>query len=178
MNPKIRILIDIDNVLVPFGLVLKKELDLFSKKSVPFHLWKWEVWTQYDISKSAFYKIVDRIHRDIHQFTPFPNSVSVINQLANNYFIMIASDRKKYFYNITKKWLDDNNISYHRLYLGVKEMWSDYFDIAFDDSPSMQQSFLDKNKKVFSFRYSWCLQDSRIIFIDDWQEIINYLDLS
>jgi uncharacterized HAD superfamily protein len=66
--------------------------------------------------------------------SPNKNSVSVINDLFEKYFIIIYTARGWAEYNMTKKWLDNYGIKYDILMCGkpIYDYWIDDRAIKFE----------------------------------------------
>lgn len=173
---KNRILLDIDNIIYDFASPLKVKLDILTGSSIPISKWRWDVWEQYNITKHKFYDIVSELHSRIDCFVPFSHVSLATYELSHNYYIDVVSHRKKEFYEKTREWLLSNYIYFDNLILThKKEELISYYDVVIDDSPHVQLAALSAGKKVISFKYSWCLHDSRIVFLNDWIEILNFL---
>ena len=155
-----KICIDVDNTLFPFGKILHSLLNFEGYKVPEPEKWdKWDFYKDYGISKKVFYELCNEIHKNQEIFTPFEDAKCLLDYLyKNNYKIIIASHRNIRFGSALINWLDKYNLKYDDIHLSYDKttLWaSGEVDLVIDDNPEVIKDALKGGIQCTGIRYAW-----------------------
>lgn len=185
---RLRIAIDIDEVLVPHA---KDYLEFHNKKfgtNFDFESFgNFKYWEILGFSLEEI-QVLFKEFSEVYNFPPFENSQRVISTLAKSHDLFIITSRPLEVKELTLDFLDNNfgNCFNQVLFSGDNngelKIKSDLcidlgIDIIIEDSPVIAQKCLDRGVQVFLFDQPWNreLSGENFIRVYNWEDILNKL---
>lgn len=188
-----RIAIDIDNVISNFNEELLKEYLIHDKElrsngiineNASYIRKGMFDWTKDE--ESTFYNyIVKEMTPNLKLIKNCKKYIDKLKSRGNKIFIITGRDNGEYQdpYNMTKKWLEKNEINYDELILtnayshhGKSDVCIDQnIDIMIDDSIHVCEECLDKHINTILFGTVYNKKETSFKRIDNWKEIYEYL---
>ena len=184
--------IDIDNVISNFNEVLLNEFFIHDKDlrssgiinvNADYITKGMFDWTKEELNE--FY--MNNIERIAKKLVVLDGAKEYIDKLKNagyNIFIITGRDNGEYTnpYEMTKKWLDENNIYYDKLILTnaydthskTKECLKNYIDIMIDDSKRICEDCVINNIKALLMDTPYN-KDANITRVHNWEEIYEFI---
>ena len=184
--------IDIDNVISNFNEVLLNEFLIHDKDlrnsgiiniNADYITKGMFDWTKEELNE--FY--MNNIERIAKKLVVLDGAKEYIDKLKNdgyNIFIITGRDNGEYTnpYEMTKKWLDENNIIYDKLILTsaydthskTKACLKNHIDIMIDDSKRICEDCAVNNIKVLLMDTPYN-KDSNVTKVHNWEEIYEFI---
>ena len=184
--------IDIDNVISNFNEVLLNEFFIHDKDlrssgiinvNADYITKGMFDWTKEELDE--FY--MSNIERIAKKLVVLDGAKEYINKLRNdgyNIFIITGRDNGEYTnpYEMTKKWLDENNIIYDKLIITsaydthskTKVCLKNHIDIMIDDSKRICEDCVINNIKALLMDTPYN-KDSSITRVHNWEEIYEFI---
>lgn len=180
-------IVDVDNVLWDFASLLYKSLKLKNPET-PHWLWwnNWEYPEQF-VTKKEFYTIIDDIHETQEAGQPFAYASRVLDLLTKEYYIVIASHRRKDYQPYLENWLKMNGLKYDEIYCGHDKtvLFNKNVGLIIDDSPiilekAVDWDYLSTNVAIFGIVYPWniSLKNGDRSCAINWRESLKDLYIS
>jgi hypothetical protein len=132
-----KIIVDIDNTLWDFASVFYERMKKINPDFAPPEGWHtFDFWKAY-ISPKQFYGIIMGIHMDQNLFLPYQDAALFLASLKEKgFYIIIASHREKGTFNVTERWLHQNNLIFDELHISYdKTILFHECRAIVDDSP-------------------------------------------
>ena len=184
--------IDIDNVISNFNEVLLNEFLIHDKDlrnsgiiniNADYITKGMFDWTKEELNE--FY--MNNIERIAKKLVVLDGAKEYIDKLKNdgyNIFIITGRDNGEYTnpYEMTKKWLDENNIIYDKLIITsaydthskTKVCLKNHIDIMIDDSKRICEDCVINNIKALLMDTPYN-KDSSITRVHNWEEIYEFI---
>ena len=184
--------IDIDNVISNFNEVLLNEFLIHDKDlrnngiinaNADYITRGMFDWSKEELDE--FY--MNNIERIAKKLVVLDGAKEYIDKLKNdgyNIFIITGRDNGEYTnpYEMTKKWLDENNIIYDKLILTnaydthskAKECLKNHIDIVIDDSKRICEDCVTNNITTLLMDTPYN-KDSNITRVHNWEEIYEFI---
>ena len=192
-NQKIRIGIDLDDVLLDFN----RALCVFHNKNYKTNLHieditQWELWNIWNCSRDeAIQRVLDFYHSPEHRAgLPVFGAQAAIAHLAQRYELFVITSKPDFLEQYTKKWLCThfgNNFAglvFTNDFSNKKKLKSEIcnelnISIFIDDAPTHIIDLHTSGKKVFVFDRPWNQIDipSETTRVFSWDDIVNKLIL-
>lgn len=117
-TPGKKIIVDIDNTLWDLSPVLWEHLRRFNPEVPPPEKWRdWGFWETY-VSMRELVAVLRDIHSQQHRYAPYPEAKDFLAGLKEReFYIMIASHRRKDTLEPTERWLKENELLYDCVHL-------------------------------------------------------------
>lgn len=159
--------------------VVKRNLEINKHGFATFNLYDWTIEEDIDFCKKYLEEVVTQAKLK-------ENASKVIKKLkedGNNIYIMTARTKPNFKdpYDITEKFLKDNNILYNKLIVGSTkkdELCMQYnIDIMIDDEPQNINA-ISKNIPVIVFKavHNEFCEGKNIIKVDNWNQVYNIIE--
>ena len=174
---KKKIIVDVDSTLWDFCYYFHKELSAINKDIPNWDTWKWDTPFKYVEAKYVL-KAIDYLHKAQESFSPFKDARTFLNDLSNNYHIIIASHRKPEYKIYLEKWLYKNKLKHDEVHTIVnkKKLFSDKDIVAIvDDCPDTLDAALEGGVLPIGIKYSWNKHCNQAVLLKDLTEINKYL---
>lgn len=184
--------IDIDNVISNFNEVLLNEFFIHDKDlrssgiinvNADYITKGMFDWTKEELNE--FY--MNNIERIAKKLVVLDGAKEYIDKLKNagyNIFIITGRDNGEYTnpYEMTKKWLDENNIIYDKLIITsaydthskTKVCLKNHIDIMIDDSKRICEDCVINNIKALLMDTPYN-KDANITRVHNWEEIYEFI---
>ncbi len=180
-------IVDVDNVLWDFASLLYQSLKLKNPKTPHWLDWNnWEYPEQF-VTKKEFYSIIDDIHKTQEAGQPFAHASRVLDLLSKEYYIVIASHRRKEYKNYLSIWMRMNGLRYNEIYCGQDktELFDNDVGLIIDDSPIILEKAIDRynldtSMAIFGIVYPWniSLKNGDRSCAVNWRESLKDLYMS
>jgi FMN phosphatase YigB (HAD superfamily) len=171
-----KIIVDIDNTLWDFASVFYERIRKVNPDFSPPEGWHtFDFWKAY-ISPKQFYKIIRDIHMDQYRFSPYPLAEQFLLSLKeNSFYIIIASHREKGTFDVTARWLNQNNLIFDELHISYDKtiLFKECLAIV-DDSPITLEKAAKAGIIGVGLRMPWNEREDYILF-DNLTEVLQYL---
>jgi FMN phosphatase YigB (HAD superfamily) len=171
-----KIIVDIDNTLWDFASVFYERIKKVNPDFVPPTGWHtFDFWKAY-LSPKEFYSIIRDIHMDQEKFPPYPQAESFLLSLKDNgFYVVIASHREKGTFDVTKKWLNQNNLIFDEIHISHdKSVLFEDCSAIVDDSPITLKKAVKAGIIGVGLRMPWNEKEDCVLF-DDLAETLQYL---
>ena len=184
--------IDIDNVISNFNEILLNEFLIYDKDlrnsgiiniNADYITKGMFDWTKEELNE--FY--MNNIERIAKKLVVLDGAKEYIDKLKNdgyNIFIITGRDNGEYTnpYEMTKKWLDENNIIYDKLIITsaydthskTKVCLKNHIDIMIDDSKRICEDCVINNIKALLMDTPYN-KDANITRVHNWEEIYEFI---
>ncbi len=171
------IIVDIDNTLWDFASVLYQRMRAVNPSVTPPQEWHIFDFFKTYISTETFLEIIKSIHVDQDHFLPFGDARSFLSSLkALGFHIIIASHREEGTYEVTAKWLEENDLVYDELHLSYdKTVLFDDCAAVIDDSPFVLEKAKEAGVMGLGLRMAWNESEEYLLF-ESLTEILGFLE--
>lgn len=163
--------------------ILNREFKIHETDSLD-PMWARRVYNWSDEEDKRFWDLY--VEKDLASVTPKKNAVEIINELYKNHEIIIISarwDRESgIIKKITENWLKENNIKYHKLYMGYKDkrkiVEDNNINLFIDDSIRTCNEVQSMGVKtlIMTTRLNKNADIGKLIRVNNWDEIYNIIN--
>jgi FMN phosphatase YigB (HAD superfamily) len=171
-----KIIVDIDNTLWDFASVFYERITKVNPDFSPPKGWHtFDFWKAY-LSPKQFYGIIRDIHMDQNLFSPYPQAESFLSSLNENDFtVIVASHREKGTFDVTARWLRQNNLIFDELHISNdKTILFKECRAIVDDSPMTLEKAAKAGIIGVGLRMPWNERENYTLF-DSLAEVLQYL---
>lgn len=184
--------IDIDNVISNFNDVLLKECLIHDKKlrnngivniKADYITKGMFDWTEEEL-KNFYSNNIEKIAENLEVLDGAREYINKLRDDGYTIFIITGRDNGDYInpYEMTKKWLDENNIYYDKLiftnsyetHSKAKECLKNHIDIMIDDSKRICDDCVKNNITVLLMDTPYN-KNSNITRVHKWEEIYEFI---
>lgn len=185
--------IDIDNVISNFNDVLLHEYIIYDKqlrntgiinKNASYIRKGMFDWTN-DEELNFYHNNIERIAKNLDLVVDSKKYIDKLKNLGNKIYIITGRDNGEYSdpYNMTKNWLDNNNIAYDELILTNAYKHHEKADICLeknidvmiDDSVHVCEECSNKNVDTLLFSTIYNKSENRFERANSWKAVYDYI---
>lgn len=187
---KLRLCLDIDNVLCDSDQVMRRLIFHHSKANVELTYDEIVTFNYYECRDSRGQAITRDEWQAIHEIfslpenilsiSPYPGVINHVSRLAEKYAIHLATSRLLSARQSTVEWLDRNGFPPHSLHFlgyGEKHLALATFDATVEDDPIQAERFAETGSTSFLLAHPWnrpsgCHAAKRM---GDWNQLVQAL---
>lgn len=154
--------VDLDNTLFDFATPFYERASKLMPYPTPDKWDHWDVHTTVGMPDKKFCEIVDTIHRDQMQFSPFPGAKGLMDALFENYLVVVASHRNPTVenYRTVLDWLTANKLPFDFIHVGhdkvgMIDAYCPFVKVIFDDCPGTIRKCLSRNIDTWTIKFPW-----------------------
>ena len=126
------------------------------------------------LTDECFQETIDTIHMAQDKYSCFKHANRLTNMLHNAGFrVIIASHRTSKSKEITKRWLENNEIYFDELHtVADKHFLLKDASLFIDDSPASQKYAVKRKVSVISIRYPYNENMKGVLFFDTFSDML------
>ena len=185
--------IDIDNVISNFDEELYKEYKMHDKKlrnsgvvnqNADYIRKGMFDWTDAE-EKNFYINNIERIAKNLKLISNASKYINKLRKEGNKIFIISGRNNGEYAdpYNMTKEWLNKNNVVYDKLFLTnayehhekAEICLANNVEIMIDDSASVCAECSNVNIKVLLFDTKYNRKEKNFKRVNSWKEVYEYV---
>ena len=184
------VIVDVDDTLYSFASEMCRAAKTRGRHVCETDLTCWGAWDNF-LSSGDWNEILDEIHRMQTLYRPYEGAKELLDYLFENYYVIIASHRKKEMKVYLSKWLEKNNLKHHKVLVFDHTSGKSKTDLfkradlrgkvklVIDDNPEVLSAAKSAGITAVGLSKPWNLGNGFTLFknLRDIEEFVSYVRL-